>query len=138
VQDNFRALWLNHALTLAGAGLLAGSTFLFQNSQISPILWMMPSGLGLFLPYILFNGVLFDRLMASFRERGNVGFLMYVADSVGYLGSVAVMLWRNFGAGEISWLNFYIKLCYTGAAFCGGVMFLSWIYFFKKQSSTVP
>lgn len=135
VQNNFRALWLNHALALAGVALLAGSTFLFQQGFLSPVIWMISSGFGLFLPYILFNGVLFDRLMASFGERGNVGFLMYVADSIGYLGSIAVMLWRNFGAGETSWLHFYIKLCYGGAICCGGLMLLSWRYFFNKQSS---
>jgi len=133
VKDNFRALWLNHALAVLGALLLFGGTFLFQSGLISPIIWMISSGFGLFLPYILFNGVLFDRLMASFRERGNVGFLMYLADSIGYLGSVVVLLWRNFGAGEMSWLNFYIKLCYLGAALCVGLMLLSWYYFFKKR-----
>ncbi len=135
VKDNFRALWLNHALAILGAVLLFGGTYLFQIGFISPVFWMISSGFGLFLPYILFNGVLFDRLMASFRERGNVGFLMYVADSIGYLGSVAVLLWRNFGAGAMSWLDFYIKLCYLGAALCVGLMFLSWFYFFKKQQS---
>lgn len=138
VQDNFRALWLNHALTLGGASLLAGSTFLFQNGQISPILWMMASGLGLFLPYILFNGVLFDRLMAAFRERGNVGFLMYVADSVGYLGSVAVLLWRNFGAGEMSWLAFFTSLCYIGAGLIAVAICVSWGYFWKKTPTPIP
>jgi len=81
--------------------------------------------------------VLFDRLMASFRERGNAGFLMYLADSIGYLGSVAVLIWRNFAASEMSWLSFYIKLCHIGAALCAGFMLWSWFYFFKKQRSVL-
>ncbi len=133
VKNNFRALWLNHALTVLGAVLLFGGTLLFQKGLISPIIWMISSGFGLFLPYILFNGVLFDRLMASFRERGNVGFLMYVADSVGYLGSVAVLLWRNFGAGEMSWLRFYMDLCYGGAAIILVLTAGSYFYFLKKR-----
>jgi len=133
VRHNFRALWLNHALTLAGAVLLAGSTWLFQQDQISPVLWMVTSGFGLFLPYILFNGVVFDRLMAAFRERGNVGFLMYIADSIGYLGSVAVLLWRNFGAGQMSWLTFFIGLCYIGAGLIVATAGASWMYFWKKR-----
>jgi len=135
VKDNFRALWLNHGLAVFGALLLFVGTFLFQQGLISPVIWMISSGFGLFLPYILFNGVLFDRLMASFQERGNAGFLMYVADSIGYLGSVAVLIWRNFGAGEMSWLGFYIKLCNVGAGlvliFAAG----SYWYFFKKRAS---
>lgn len=133
VKNNFRALWFNHAFTAAGAIFLAGSTFLFQDGLLSPLAWMIASGFGLFLPYILFNGVIFDRLLAGFRERGNVGFLMYMADSIGYLGSVLVLLWRNFGTAGQSWLSFYTGLCYAGA---GAVLVLalgSWWYFYRKQ-----
>lgn len=72
-------------------------------------------------------------ILAGFRERGNVGFLMYVADSTGYLGSVLVLLWRNFGTAGQSWLSFYTGLCYAGA---GAVLVLalgSWWYFYRKQ-----
>jgi len=133
VKNNFRAFWLNHTLTAFGATLLIVATLLFQNGLISPVLWMILSGFGLFLPYILFNGVVFDRLLASFHERGNVGFLMYTADSVGYLGSVVVLLWRNFGAGEMSWLNFYTNLCYIGAGLILLLTAGSYFYFLKKR-----
>ncbi|MBX2892463.1 MAG: hypothetical protein KF734_16165 [Saprospiraceae bacterium] len=133
VRDNAFALRLNHLLVALGAVLLIGSTVLFQQGGISPIVWMVASGFGLFLPYILFNGVLFDRLLAHFRERGNVGFLIYVADSIGYLGSVGVLLWRNFGAGEMSWLGFYTSLCYGGAVLMLVLMAGSYWYFLKKK-----
>jgi Family of unknown function (DUF5690) len=135
VKNNIRAFGLNHSLTAIGAGLLIGSTLLFQYGIISPLVWMILSGLGLFLPYILFNGVIFDRLLASFQERGNVGFLMYTADAIGYLGSVAVMLWRNFGAGEMSWLAFYTRLCYGGAGLILVLTAASYFYFFNKHNS---
>jgi hypothetical protein len=138
VRNNFTALWLNHALAIFGALLLFGSTFLFQQGMISPVIWMIASGFGLFLPYILFNGVLFDRLMASFRERGNAGFLMYVADSIGYLGSVAILIWRNFGAGEMSWLGFYMKLCNIGAGLILIFTAASCWYFFRKKEGLFP
>lgn len=138
VKSNFRALWLNHGLALLGMSLLFAGTFFYQSGLISPLLWMVLSGFGLFLPYILFNGVLFDRLMASFQERGNVGFLMYIADSIGYLGSVAILMWRNFGVGEMSWLEFYTNLCYRGAAICTVLLLFSWLYFFKKRVAAIP
>ena len=133
VKNNFRAFWLNHALTALGAALLFGTTLLFERGLISPVWWMIMSGFGLFLPYILFNGVLFDRFLASFRERGNVGFLMYSADSIGYLGSVVVLLWRNFGSAELSWLKFYTNLCYAGAGLVLVLTAGSWWYFFNKR-----
>jgi hypothetical protein len=132
VKNNYAAFRLNHTCTVAGALLLSGSTLLFQQGAIGPVAWMVASGFGLFLPYILFNGVLFDRLLATFRERGNVGFLMYTADSAGYLGSVAILLWRNFGSGEMSWMNFYTRLCHAGAALVLVLTAASWFYFSKK------
>ena len=133
VRDNFRALWFNHGFSILGALVLAGSTWLFQQQLISPITWMIASGFGLFLPYILFNGVIFDRLLAGFRERGNVGFLMYIADAVGYLGSVVVLLWKNFGTPEVQWLPFYLRLCYLGAGLVVLCASASWWYFWVKR-----
>lgn len=132
VKNNYTAFRLNHACTFGGAILLAGSTLLFQQGVIGPVIWMITSGFGLFLPYILFNGVLFDRLLATFRERGNVGFLMYTADSVGYLGSVVVLLWRNFGSAQTNWLDFYTRLCYGGAMLVLVLTTASYFYFSNK------
>lgn len=134
IRDNFKAFQMNHALSLAGALLLALSTLVFQYGQLSPLIWMISSGFGLFLPYVIFNGVLFDRFLATFRERGNVGFLMYIADAVGYLGSVGVLLWRNFGAAKLRWLDFYTALCYGSAALIIVLTALSWRYFIRKKT----
>jgi hypothetical protein len=139
IKHNFTAFKFNHILTLGGCALLAGVTFLFQQKMIAPIPWMVVSGFALFIPYIIFNGILFDRLLASFREPGNVGFLMYVADAIGYLGSVLVLLWRNFGFSGMSWLDFYCDLCYIGAALWGAMMIFSWMYFngkYARRTST--
>ncbi len=133
VKNNFKAFWLNHGLTLGGGATLAGSTFLFQQHWIDPFTWMVLSGFALFVPYIIFNGILFDRLLAAFREPGNVGFLMYVADAIGYLGSVLVLLWRNFGFSKMSWIEFYCALCYVGSSLIIAMMVFSWVFFQSKS-----
>lgn len=133
IKDNFKAFWINHVLCLAGAALLVVSTYLFQIDLISPIIWMVLSGFGLFLPYVIFNGVMFDRFLAAFREPGNVGFLIYVADAIGYLGAVMVLLWRNFGFAQVSWLNFYQNLCYIGMGLFALTILFAWVYFARKQ-----
>ena len=71
---------------------------------------MLGVGLGLYLVYIPFNSILFDRLIASFRITGNVGFLIYLADSFGYLGSVTVLLSKSVFNIQLSCLNFYQEL----------------------------
>jgi hypothetical protein len=93
------------------------------------------SGAGIFLSYILFNGVLFDRLLAAFREPGNAGFLIYVADAVGYLGSVLVLLWRNFGRSDLNWVDFFCDLCLYGSMMIMLLTLFSFAYLRRKRSA---
>jgi hypothetical protein len=136
IKNNFKALWIYHAIFILGAILTILATISFQYGHISPLLWMILSGSGTILPYILFNGVIFDRLLAAFRETGNVGFLMYMADAFGYLGSVFVMLWRNFGQANLSWVSFFTQLCIIGSSFIILLSLLSWVYFRQLSRKT--
>jgi len=133
IKDNFQALWLHHTILISGAILTIISTLLFQAGVLSPMLWMILSGGGIFLSYILFNGVIFDRLLAAFRERGNVGFLIYMADAIGYLGSVLVLLWRNFGRADLNWVGFFGDLCLYGGVIIILLSIISWRYFITAK-----
>lgn len=111
IKDNKRALLLNLWLTIAGLVLLVLATMAFYTGILNGMLWMMITGVGLFVPYILYNGILFDRLIGAFRITANVGFFMYIIDAFGYLSSVGILLYKNFGNQSISWLQFYTILC---------------------------
>jgi hypothetical protein len=93
--------------------------------------------MGLYLGYVPFNSIFFDRLLAAFKYSGTVGFIMYVADSFGYLASVGVVLFREFGsaATKISWLRFFISggyiLSIAGTLLIAGSM----IYFNEKRKA---
>jgi ABC-type transport system involved in multi-copper enzyme maturation permease subunit len=90
-------------------------------------------GTGVYMAYIPFNSLLFDRLIATFKHAGNVGFLMYLVDSFGYLGSSMVMVFKQFGGmGEISWLNFYITSILIFLSLSMVLMTGSFIYFQRK------
>lgn len=136
VRNHFNAFQIIHWMSFSGVLLMGIFTFLFKTGQLSPMIWMIASGSGLFLPYVLFNGSLFDRFIAAFKVKGNVGFLMYIADSVGYLGSVLVLVWKNLGGHEVSWLTFFINLCYLGTGVLLILLLVSWLYFRKKHLVT--
>ena len=55
---------------------------------LSPFAFMVLHGLGLYLPYVAIHTTIFERLIAMTRDRGNIGYLMYLADAFGYLGYV--------------------------------------------------
>jgi MFS family permease len=133
IKNNKLALMINHVIIAFGIALIGVANYLFQASYITPQVWMTLIGLGLYLGYIPFNSIFFDRLLAAFQYAGTVGFIMYVADSFGYLGSVGVLFFKEFGYAKLSWLNFFISggyiLSAAGTLLIGGSM----IYFHIKH-----
>jgi hypothetical protein len=109
VRDNRAALQANLALVGAGLALAGLSSAAFSFHALGPIAWMITLGTGLYLAYTPFNGMLFDRMIAAGGEAGTCGFLIYVADAGGYLGSVALLLARTFVGFHIDWAQFLVR-----------------------------
>ena len=132
VRDNRRALVVIHAMIGGGFLLLGLSTLAFQMHLISPLVWMILAGSGLYIAYNPINAVLFDRLVAASGRIANAGFLIYVADSFGYLGSVTLLLWRNFGQGSRDWLQFFTAGAYVTSVVGTMLTLLAAIYFYRR------
>jgi len=113
VRDNRRGFQANLLLIAAGFALAGGASLAFQAHGIGPVAWMITLGAGLYLSYTPFNAILFDRFIAASGRSGTAGFLMYLADSCGYLGSVALLVFRNFVDLKLSWVDFLIRLSYA-------------------------
>jgi MFS family permease len=135
IKDNRKAFFTLQILILIGGFILGFSTFLFQKNLIGAQFWMISSGFGLFLGYTVFQGFLFERMMATYKEPGNVGFLMYFADSFGYLGSVLVLLWRNFMFSSVDWLAFFCRSAYVFSGFIL-VAGLGSVFYFSSEKRT--
>jgi hypothetical protein len=136
IRNNALAFWLYHFAVAGGCALLLLSTFLYDNGWIPAEFWMVACGFGLYLSYVLFQSLIFERMMATFREVGNVGFLMYVADAFGYLGSVSVLLYKNFGAKATSWLAFF-HWGVLVVGFLGIFLMLASLHYFRKKHESI-
>jgi hypothetical protein len=136
VRNNRRALLVIHGIMIGGTALIGLSTFLFSRGLLPPAAWMILVGLGLYIAYVPFGCLLFDRLMAAVGFVGTSGFIIYVADASGYLGSVAVLLYRNFGP-QLSWLSFFTQLSYLTSIFCTLCFAASMLYFARETQAEV-
>lgn len=132
IKNNFRALQVNHIMVIIGFLIAGISTYAFVHHYISAFYWMVLNGLGLYLGYIPFNVVFFERLVASSGKASNVGFLMYLADSFGYLGAICVLLFKNFGATEMVYSTFFINAVYIVSVVGIAFTLASLIYFNQK------
>lgn len=106
--------WIN-GLSMVGLVLCMVSTLLFMNQVIPASLWLLFVGTGSYLGYILINISLFDRLISISGTAANAGFLLYLADAWGYLGSVGITLTRYLVPSGVSWSD-WLSYLFTGAA----------------------
>ncbi|WP_143308006.1 DUF5690 family protein [Chitinophaga vietnamensis] len=136
VKNNFQAFMLNHLIVIAGFLIALLSTILFKRHVMGPVWWMTLTGLGLYMGYIPFNCIFFERLIAVFKYVSNVGFVIYVADSFGYLGSVTVMLVKNFCGISLSWSQFFMDAVF-GVCVTGIIMMMISSWYFKKKYDAV-
>ena len=107
IRNNRKAFMITHIIIIIGFLLAGISSWLFIHHCLSAFTWMTLVGMGLYMGYIPFNCILFDRMIATFKYAGNVGFLMYVADSFGYLGSVGVILSKTVFDLNLKWTTIY-------------------------------
>ncbi|MBX2819405.1 MAG: hypothetical protein KTR29_06980, partial [Rhodothermaceae bacterium] len=135
IRDNRTAFNVVHLVVFIGVSLAGLSTVGFQLGLIDPYVWFILVGLGLYLGYVPFQCILFERMIALFKEKANAGFLIYIADATGYLGSVLVLLYKNFGAAELSWLEFFVQASYVLSIVGCVLMLLSFFYFQRKSRS---
>ncbi|MCG8307407.1 MAG: DUF5690 family protein [Cytophagales bacterium] len=136
VKNNKRALYFNHLIILAGLLSVGLSTVFFDLNLLSEVHWMILIGLGLYLGYVPFNSIFFDRFIAAFKAKANVGFLIYLADSFGYLASVFVLFYKNFGHAQMEWIDFFRFGAYLLCA-VGLLLVLFSILFFRLRFKSI-
>jgi heme/copper-type cytochrome/quinol oxidase subunit 2 len=135
IKNNYKALVVNHIIVLIGFVVVGLSTYAFQEKWINAPTWMVLIGMGLYFGYIQFNSIFFDRLIATFKYVSTVGFLIYLADSIGYLGSASILFYREFGQKQLSWLEFFMSAGYVVSMVGSALIILSLLYFRKKFKS---
>ena len=112
VQNNYKAFVIIQLLMLAGGVLIGVSTLLFQQKILSPVAWLTTLGLGVYMAYAMCNSLYFERMIATFKKTGTVGFLITFADYYAYIGSILVLFYKNFFQKSINYLDFFIILSY--------------------------
>ena len=138
IKHNRYAVMTIYGFMILGCLLVGLSTWLYEQGALNPYTWYTLIGLGLFYAYIPYHGILFDRLIALFKNKSNAGYLIYVSDALGYLGSMVVLLYKNFGTTLDNWMDFFIPLSYGIASL--GALFLVGAtgYFYWKEQKDKP
>ncbi|MFR3549239.1 MAG: DUF5690 family protein, partial [Coprobacter sp.] len=136
IKSNIKVLCLLLGLVSCGTATLSFLAFNYSSLQISPIIWLFLQSLSLYTVYLSFQTIFFDRFIACFKIKGNVGFFIITLDFIGYTGTVLVLIFKEFLNPGIDWLEFYNFMSgYIGiiccVAFCSSAIYL--IQRYKKE-----
>jgi hypothetical protein len=130
IKSNKKAFFFS--LILCNLGFLLILLALFAQSRGLDGFWFMVlSGLGIYIPYVTIHTTVFERLIATFRQEGNIGFFMYIVDSMGYIGYVFLLFSKEFipKTSIITYFNYCLILF---SIFAILFLLMAIIYFQRK------
>jgi hypothetical protein len=128
IKRNYLAFFISLSAIATGYLLLVIAGLWGVHSMNS--FWLIVlTGFGIYLPYLTITTSVFERMIAITRHKANIGFLMYIVDSIGYLGYnvlliAAGFIFPNWNLPQLffSWITI---LGFAGLA----LSIVSWIYF---------
>jgi hypothetical protein len=82
--------------------------------------------------------MLFERLMATTSIVGTAVFGIYLADAVGYTGSVGLLLFKDLVATEMTRLVFFKTLTFVMAGVGTACLIASCFYFLGRTEEDPP
>ncbi|MCA9261747.1 MAG: hypothetical protein KDA61_21165, partial [Planctomycetales bacterium] len=123
------------SVMIAGLVMMGGATYMLQAGLISGFWWMAILGMGSYLAYVPYNSLLSDRIMASTRAVGTAVFTIYVADAVGYSGSVLIQLFKDLAFRQASRLEFLVQLSYFVSLSASAALCVACVYFLRVAAN---
>lgn len=132
VRDNLKALSLLLGLILTCMIVMSVVSFGYRQIQLSTVTWLFIQSLCLYLAYLAFQTIFFDRFIACFKIRGNVGFFIALNDFLGYTGTVFVLVYKELFTPGLDWGYFYNMMAgYVGIVCC--VVFIYSLFYLHQR-----
>lgn len=132
VRANRRAFFLSLIVAAGGLGSILVVLAARGGGLLPPFAFVVLMGLGLYLPYVAVHTTVFERFIAMTRERGNIGYLMYLADAFGYLGYVGVMVAKNFFHPGANVLDLFLTTGWVVGVAALAALLFAFVFFSRR------
>lgn len=131
-RSNIRALLWLMTLVIAGCLTMTYVSFHYETLDLKPITWLFIQSLSLYIAYLTFQTIFFDRFIACFRIKGNVGFFIALIDFIGYLGTVTLLSTKEFLNIELEWFALFNHIAGFVGATCSILFIVAGILIHRK------
>ncbi|MCZ2474711.1 hypothetical protein G9H61_04600 [Aquirufa ecclesiirivi] len=131
IKNNVRAFFLSMGIIMLGFILLIISGTLGLH-YLNPFWLIVLTGFGIYLPYLTITTSIFERMLAISKHKANIGFLMYIVDSTGYVGYNLLLLCSGFIFPQWNLAHLFFEwIILLGIAGIG--ISLSCVFYFTKK-----
>lgn len=131
-RSNIRALLWLMTLVIAGCLTMTYVSFHYETLDLKPVTWLFIQSLSLYIAYLTFQTIFFDRFIAYFRIKGNVGFFIALIDFIGYLGTVTLLSTKEFLNIELEWFALFNHIAGFVGATCSILFIVASILIHRK------
>lgn len=133
-RNNIKALLWLMTLVIAGCLTMTYVSFFYETLNLPPITWLFIQSLSLYIAYLTFQTIFFDRFIACFRIKGNVGFFIAMIDFIGYLGTVTLLSTKEFLNIELEWFALFNHISCAVGAICSILFTIAGLLIYRKYT----
>lgn len=134
VKSNIKVLVILLSMVVAGTATMSFVSLNYDTLQLDTVTWLFIQSLSLYIAYLCFQSIFFDRFIACFKVKGNVGFFIVTIDFIGYTGTVLVLMFKEFFNTDINWLQFYNQMSGYVGIICSVAFACSIIYLVQRHN----
>lgn len=131
-RSNIKALLSLMVLVITGCLTMTYVSFQYEAFVSRPITWLFIQSLSLYIAYLTFQTIFFDRFIACFRIKGNVGFFIALIDFIGYLGTVSLLSVKELLDIDLEWFVWFNHIaCFVGGI-CSILFVIAGVLIYRK------
>lgn len=136
VKSNIKALLVLLGLVFVSTITMTYISMNYQILNLNTVTWLFVQSLALYIAFLTFQTIFFDRFIACFKIKGNVGYFIAMIDFIGYTGTVLILCTKEIFQIQTDWFELYNKMSvYVGIV--SSVMFAgAAILLYKRYRAT--
>ena len=133
-RSNIKALMCLMGLVIAGCLTMTYVSMNYEALDLQPVVWLFVQSLCLYIAYLTFQTIFFDRFIACFRIQGNVGFFIAIIDFIGYMGTVTLLSTKEFLNFDMEWFALYNHMACAVGAVCTVLFAVAAVLIYRRYS----
>lgn len=135
-RSNIKALLCLITLVVAGCLSMTFVSYHYETLDLQPITWLFIQSLSLYIAYLTFQTIFFDRFIACFHIKGNVGFFISIIDFIGYVGTVSLLSTKEFLNIDLEWFALYNHMACVVGGICTILFATAGILIYRQYYSS--